>query len=125
MARGGTYPCMITIWRVDVLAGVAQPGGDAVDGQQQRAAQLGRVVAGPLARQQIDLEIGDRVQVRAAHNPVPTPNQPGTICRDWVHPNTHGMARSPSMPPPEEGRRDGREPMFSCPSCSTGADARK
>ena len=62
---------------------------------------------------------------RAAANPDPTPNQPGTIWRDWVQPNTHGIARSPSMPPPEDGRRDGREPMFSEPSCSTGVDARK
>ena len=58
-------------------------------------------------------------------DPDPTPNQPGTICRDWVQPNTHGMARSPAMPPPESGRRAGREPMFSEPSCSTGVEARK
>ena len=62
---------------------------------------------------------------RAALRPEPTPNQPGTICRDWVQPNTHGMARSPAMPPPESGRRAGREPMFSEPSCSTGVEARK
>jgi hypothetical protein len=29
------------------------------------------------------------------------------------------------MPPPESGRRDGREPMFNDPNCSTGVDARK
>ena len=62
---------------------------------------------------------------RAARRPEPTPNQPGTIWRDWVQPNTQGMARSPSMPPPEAGRRDGREPMLSEPSCSTGVEARK
>src|SRR6185312_3527919 len=62
---------------------------------------------------------------RAAFRPDPTPNQPGTICRDWVQPNTHGMARNPSIPPPESGRRLGREPMFSEPSCSTGVEDRK
>ena len=44
---------------------------------------------------------------RAASRPEPTPNQPGTICRDWVQPKTQGMARSPSRPAPESGRRDG------------------
>ena len=53
---------------------------------------------------------------RAARSPDPTPNQPGTICRDWVQPNTQGMARSPPMPPPESGRRAGRDPMFSEPT---------
>ena len=62
---------------------------------------------------------------RAAFRPEPTPNQPGTICRDWVQPNTHGMARRPPSPAPESGRLDGREPMFSEPSCSTGVEARK
>src|SRR6201995_4421874 len=47
---------------------------------------------------------------RAAARPLPTPNQPGTIWRLWVQPKTHGMARSPAMPPPESGRRAGREP---------------
>src|SRR5680860_749584 len=35
---------------------------------------------------------------RAAASPVPSPYQPGTICRDCVHPKTHGMARRPSRP---------------------------
>jgi hypothetical protein len=34
--------------------------------------------------------------------PVPTPNQPGTIYRVWVHPNTHGIARTP--PAADNGR---------------------
>ena len=50
---------------------------------------------------------------RAAASPEPTPNQPGTICRDWVQPKTHGIARSPASPAPVSGRRDGREPMLS------------
>ena len=49
---------------------------------------------------------------RAAARPVPTPNQPGTIWRDCVQPNTHGIARSRRGPAPESGRRDGREPML-------------
>ncbi len=62
---------------------------------------------------------------RAAASPDPTPNQPGTICRDWVQPKTQGIARSPASPAPLSGRRDGRDPMFIQPSCSTGVEARK
>jgi hypothetical protein len=61
----------------------------------------------------------------AAARPDPTPYQPGTIWRDWVQPNTHGIARRLSRPPPESGRRAGREPMCSAPSRSTGVEARK
>ena len=48
---------------------------------------------------------------RAAASPDPTPNQPGTIWRDCVQPNTHGMARSPSQPGPavRAARRPGAE----------------
>ena len=60
---------------------------------------------------------------RAAFNPEPTPNHPGTICRDWVQPNTHGIARSEARPPLASGRRDGREPRNRFPSCSTGVEA--
>ncbi len=73
----------------------------------------------------ISASVSPRPASRAAASPAPTPNQPGTIWRDCVHPNTHGMARSPPMPPSEDGRRDGREPMLSEPSCSTGVEARK
>jgi hypothetical protein len=38
--------------------------------------------------------------------PVPTPNQPGTIWRVWVQPNTHGMARRP----PSRRRRSAASP---------------
>ena len=62
---------------------------------------------------------------RAAARPLPTPNQPGTIWRDWVQPKTQGIARRPEMPPPESGRRDGREPRCSSASSSTGVEARK
>ena len=62
---------------------------------------------------------------RAAASPEPTPNQPGTICRVWVQPNTHGMARRPPSPAPVLGRFAGREPMFSAPSSSVGVDAQK
>ena len=190
-------------------AGVAQPGGDAVDREQQRLAQprvrllAGRGAARPA--QQRDLQVADRVEVgvadlqglrpaagwtpsslpspvtgstsrdrhvvlgadgvedvvqvagrrasrrsapairrsvlasviatldrnvrkkcqpsyissstcrrgpasRAAASPEPTPYQPGTICRDWVQPKTHGIARSPSSPAPLSGRRDGPGP---------------
>jgi hypothetical protein len=60
----------------------------------------------------ISANTSPRPAARAAASPVPTPNQPGTICRDCVQPNTHGIARSPPSPAPESGRRDGREPMF-------------
>ncbi len=60
-----------------------------------------------------------------ASNPDPTPNQPGTIWRDCVQPNTHGIARRSSRPVPPPGRRDGREPMFIWPSSSTGVEERK
>ena len=62
---------------------------------------------------------------RAAASPLPTPYQPGTTCRVWVQPNTHGMARMPSMPAPVPGRRDGREPILSDANSSTGVAARK
>ena len=62
---------------------------------------------------------------RAAARPLPTPNQPGTTCRVWVQPNTHGMARMPSMPAPWPGRRAGREPILSDASSSTGVAVRK
>ena len=61
---------------------------------------------------------------RAAARPLPTPYQPGTIWRDWVQPNTHGIARRPSMPAPESGRRAGREPRCSSASSSTGVEAK-
>lgn len=62
---------------------------------------------------------------RAAARPLPTPNQPGTICRLWVQPKTQGIARRPAMPPPESGRREGREPRWTSASNSTGVEARK
>src|SRR3954447_790721 len=51
-------------------AGVAQAGGDPVDRQQQGPPQFGRDVAlpgRPHARQQIDLQVGDRVEVGVAY----------------------------------------------------------
>lgn len=42
-----------------------------------------------------------------------------------VHPNTHVIARRLSNPLLVAGRRDGRNPMRSAPSRSTGVDARK
>ncbi len=62
---------------------------------------------------------------RAAARPLPSPNQPGTIWRLWVQPNTHGIARSPSSPAPASGRDEGREPMLSRLSSCTGVDVRK
>ena len=62
---------------------------------------------------------------RAAANPAPTPNQPGTSWRDCVQPNTQGIARSPSSPSPARLRRAGREPMFISASSSTGVDVLK
>jgi hypothetical protein len=61
---------------------------------------------------------------RAAARPLPTPYHPGTICRDWVQPNTHGIARSPPVPAPDSGLRDGREPRWSSESSSTGVAAK-
>ena len=53
---------------------------------------------------------------------MPTPNHPGMIWRDWVQPNTHGIARRSSIPEPAADRRAGREPMFIADSSSTGVD---
>ncbi len=56
---------------------------------------------------QLRVHLGQHVGVspaaRAAARPEPTPNQPGTICRDWVQPNTHGIARRPPSPAPAFG----------------------
>ena len=179
-------------------AGVAHPGGDPVDGQQQRALERRVVLAAAVAAEQLDLQVVQRLEVvladlqrgaqrrlasssasspvtartpldgqvvlrpdlveqrpqllgrqgatyrsamsrsvftsvietlprkvrknghsayiscsaveprrpRAA-SPDPTPNQPGTIWRDWVQPKTHGIARRSSRPAPESGRRAG------------------
>src|SRR5690606_10696914 len=68
----------------------------------------------------ISCRSGSSPASRAALRPEPAPNQPGTIWRDWVQPNTHGIARSPSSPLEDVVRLEGREPMFRSPSCSTG-----
>jgi hypothetical protein len=44
------------------------------------------------------------------------------ICRDWVQPKTHGIARNPASPSPLSGRFEGRDPIFNAPNCSTGVD---
>src|SRR5690606_35346082 len=65
-----------SVWPSGTSAGVAQPGGHAVDGDEQgplqRGAVLGRLL-GVLAQppQQLDLEVGDRVEVLVAHRQGP------------------------------------------------------
>ena len=41
----------------------------------------------------ISASVSSNPAARAAAKPDPTPNQPGMICRLWVQPKTHGMAR--------------------------------
>ena len=59
---------------------------------------------------------------RRAARPLPAPNHPGMIWRDWVHPNTQGMARRSVIPEVAVPRRDGREPIFIWASSSTGVE---
>ena len=73
----------------------------------------------------ISCRSGSSPASRAAFRPDPAPNQPGTICRDCVQPNTHGIARSPSSPLSEVVRLEGRDPMFRSPSSSTGVEVTK
>ena len=73
----------------------------------------------------ISASTSPRPASRAAASPDPTPYQPGTIWRDCVQPNTHGIARSPDSPAPLSGRRAGRDPMLRSVSSSTGVDATK
>ncbi len=47
------------------------------------------------------------------------------IWRDWVQPNTQGMARRSSMRDRPPARRAGRDPMFICASSSTGVEVVK
>ena len=44
------------------------------------------------------------------------------IWRDWVQPNTQGMALRSAMPEVDDALLDGREPMFMPPNSSTGVD---
>ena len=49
------------------------------------------------------------------------PNQPGTIWRDCVQPKTQGIARRPSIPPPESGRREGASRGGARPAARPGS----
>src|SRR3954466_16359971 len=61
----------------------------------------------------------------AAANAVPHPYQAGSRQRFCVHANTHGIARSDARYSAPSGRREGREPMLSSASSSTGVNERK
>ncbi len=52
------------------------------------------------------------------------PNQPGSINRHWVHPNTHGIARRSSIRP-DPVREAGRLPTFNVEISPIGVIAAK
>src|SRR5208283_173281 len=68
---------------------------------------------------------GPAPSARAEASPDPTPYQPGMIWRDWVQPNTQGIARSAARSDPDSGRYAGREPRFKSLSSATGVEDMK
>src|ERR1700716_422230 len=71
-------------------------------------------------RRYMSIRASDEPRLRAAASPDPSPYHPGTSCRDWVQPNTQGMARMLASPPSPPGREAGREPMLRLLSSSAG-----
>src|SRR4030081_2941778 len=71
-------------------------------------------------RRYMSIKASDQPRLRAAESPEPSPYHLGTSLRDWVQPNTQGMARMLASPPSPPGRDAGREPMLRLLSSSAG-----